>query len=137
MFSACLMKIKKEGIQTEHKTLISDADMKKLYKSNVFDTTTPRTLQQMVFFEIMMFFCNRGRQNLRNMKPTDFQICADSEGRRYVGSNVSRLTKNHREAIGDHDNTAARMYEKPGNPACPVSSFEKYISKLNPACEFL
>ena len=27
---------------------------------------------------------------------------------------------------------SARMYELPGNPLCPVASFRKYITKLNP-----
>jgi hypothetical protein len=86
--------------------------MRKMYASEALSTLSPRTLQQKVFFEVMLFFCNMGRENLRNMKPSDYEIRTDSEGRRYVGSRISRLSKNHRE--NDHDTTAARMYQKPG-----------------------
>jgi hypothetical protein len=93
IFGACLVKIKKKGNQTD----LAEADMRKMYASEAFSTLSPRTLQQKVFFELMLFFCNRGRENLRNMKPSDYEIRTDSEGRRYVGSRISRLSKKHRK----------------------------------------
>ena len=35
-----------------------------LYKSGVFSSDTPKTLQLKVFFEIMLYFSNRGMANL-------------------------------------------------------------------------
>ena len=31
----------------------------------------------------------------------------------------------------------ALMFELRGNPKCPVQSFEKYLLKLNPDCQYL
>ncbi|XP_062597494.1 uncharacterized protein LOC134258910 [Saccostrea cucullata] len=138
VFSACLVKIKREGTgEVKHKEIISDGDMKKLYDCGVFNVDNPKTLQWKVFFEIMLHFCNRGRENLRNMEKDDYVINVDADGRRFVVNNISRLTKNHRGDSGDDDTNAARMYEQPGNPNCPVASFEKYIQKLNPECKSL
>ena len=40
-------------------------------------------------------------------------------------------TKNHKlHSERDRQNTRGCMFEDPGNPLCPVASFEKYISKL-------
>ena len=41
--------------------------------------------------------------------------------------------KNHKENADPNDTVGeGSMYEHAGNPDCPVKSFEKYISKLNP-----
>jgi site-specific recombinase XerD len=77
-------------------------------------------LQNKVFFEIMFFFCRRGRQNLRELKRDDFAI-------RCVVKKSDELTKNHRV----HDAQA----EERGMMV--VYSFEKYLTHLNPLNEFL
>ena len=47
--------LKKQGLaKTEHKPPIADEDIKKLYESGVFNTDNPATLQNKVFFEIML-----------------------------------------------------------------------------------
>lgn len=81
----------------------------------------------------MVHLCNRGRENLREMKRDDFQISCDSAAHRYISIN-DKQTKNHHG-----DNTAemsqqGRMYETPGSNRCPVASFEKYIAHLNKSC---
>ncbi|XP_048764458.2 uncharacterized protein LOC125672286 [Ostrea edulis] len=136
-----MVKIKKEGMgEVKHKEVISKQDLERLYDSDsgVFSCESPKTLQQKVFFEIMLYFCNRSRENLRNMLRNDYVIRQDPDGRRFLASSVSRLTKNHRgENTTDDDQEGGRMYEQPGNPKCPVMSFEKYLSKLNPDCDAL
>ena len=93
---------------------------------------TPLGLQNKVFVDVMIYFCNRGRKNLRSMKPSDSTISRDAEGIKYV-TRRDQLTKNNRE--DDDGSTNGFMYEIPGYDRCPVASLEKYISKLNPACE--
>ena len=75
----------------------------------------------------MLFFCRRGRKNLRQLKKTDFEIKVNSQGKRCVVKTTDELTKNHRA----HDVQAEDF------PFCPVSSFEKYLSVLNPMNEYL
>ena len=82
----------------------------------------------------MLYFCRRGRQNLRQLKKSDFSFNTDSTGARYVSKATDELTKNRRE--DDEGFDGGLMYEKPG-PNCPVVSFELYLSHLNPLNEFL
>ena len=67
------------------------------------------------------------------MKPSDFKIATDSSGKRYVFM-LDKITKNHRGEVSDEQSQQGRMCEQPGSPRCPVLSFEKYLSKLNPDC---
>ena len=134
MFSAVLVKLKREGKgAVNHKTPLSTDDFQKLYSSDALSTENPSGLQNKVFIDIMVYLCNRGRENLREMKPSDFKIATDSSGKRYVFM-LDKLTKNHRGEVSDEHSQQGRMYEQPGSSRCPVLSFEKYISKLNPDC---
>ena len=46
---------------------------------------------------LMLYFCRRGRQNLRQLKKTDFSFNTDSTGARYVCKSTDELTKNRRK----------------------------------------
>ena len=136
IYEAQCVELKKQGLaKTEHKPPIADEDIKKLYRCGVFNTENPTTLQNEVFFEIMLFFCRRGRQNLRQLKKTDFEIKVNSQGKRCVVKTTDELTKNHRA----HDVQAEEggMMIANDGPFCPVSSFEKCLSVLNPMNEYL
>lgn len=136
VYNAVLVDLKKKGLgTTEHTPAISPEDMARLYDSNhlVFNTTVPFGLQRKVWFELMYFLCRRGRENLREMTRDTFMVETDSTGRRYVCQKRGELDKNHREKDRPDDTTGeGRMYALRGNDLCPVASYEKYISKLNP-----
>jgi len=68
----------------EHKPPICEEDLKKLYESTPFGLNDLEKLQNIFFFEVMLYFCRRGRQNLRQLKKTDFSFNTDSSGARYV-----------------------------------------------------
>ena len=72
----------------------------------------PRTLQNKVFFEIMLYSCRRGRQNLRELKIKDFSFTKDDKGARYVTKSGDELTKNRRE--DDEGFEGGMMFEKTG-----------------------
>ena len=93
-----------------------------------------RTLQNKVFFEIMLYFCRSGRQNLRELKIKDFAFTKDDKRARYVTKSGDELTKNRRE--DDDGFEGGMVFKKPG-PQCPVASLELYIKHLNPKNEFL
>jgi hypothetical protein len=85
VYKAQCTALKKNGLaKTEHKPAIADEDIAKLYESGVFNTETPATLQNKVFFEIMFYFCRQGRQNLRELKKDDFALKVNTQGQRYV-----------------------------------------------------
>ena len=60
------MQLKMLGLaKVDHKSQITKADMELLYSSGVFSATKPSSLQKKVFFEVMLYICRRGRENLR------------------------------------------------------------------------
>ena len=135
VFLAKCVDLKQQGLaKAEHKPAILENDLRKLYQCGVFNLGDPRTLQNKVFFEIMLYFCGRGRQNLRELKITDFSFTKDGKGARYVAKSGDELTKNRRE--DDEGFEGGMMFEKP-RPQCPVASLELDIKHLNPKNEFL
>ena len=76
---------------------IDEADLKKLYESAVFDTSQPQTLLNKVFSEIMLCYCRLGRQNLRQLRKSDFVVATDATVAKFVTKVLDELTKNHRE----------------------------------------
>ena len=77
-------KIKKGAVQT--KEPLTKPDLPKLYM--FFNIETAEGLLDKVFVDYMLYFCNRGCENLRDLKISDFSTGTDDEGRRliyYVG----------------------------------------------------
>jgi len=117
MFKAMLVRLKKEGKGTvTHKDPISREDMQKRYSHDNFSLNSPDSLQKRVFFEYVYYFCNRGREHIRDVQKDDFELKRDSKGLRYVRIKVKRQTTNHRgDDLTDHDDKDGRMFEIPGN----------------------
>jgi len=114
---------------TQHKQPLSSDYFNKLYISNAVSTCDPKGLQNEVFVDVMVHLCNRERDNLREIKKSDFQINRPCWCQ-YV-SISDKLTKNHQGQNTYDHSQQGRMYELSGNPKCPVMSFEKYTAKLN------
>ena len=95
IYEAQCVELKKQA--SENSTQTSNCwrveDIKKLYRCGVFNTENPTSLQNKVFFNIMLFFCQRGRQNLRQLKKTDFEIKVNSQGKRCVVKTTDELIK--------------------------------------------
>ncbi|XP_038077804.1 uncharacterized protein LOC119745501 [Patiria miniata] len=129
-------------------SLVQRKNMAKIRSSPATDCSTPRGLQNTVFLDMMLHLCSSsyGRSNLRGMKKSHFVILSDPLGRRFVCFAVKQTTGRRAEHEiesdeSDDDLTAtysaniSRMYETPEKPeSCPVRCFEKYMSRLNPAC---
>ena len=119
-FGAKCAQLKQDArAKVQHKPPIPDAALKKkLYKSRVFSTSNPKTLLNNAFLETMLYFCRRGRQNLRQLKMFDFVVGTDSAGAKFVSKVIDELTKNHRE--NDEGEDVGTRYAS-GDPFCPVS----------------
>ena len=127
------MKLKRKVLaKTAHKPAIDDEDVKRLFESGVFDTNKPTSLQNKVFFGVMLFFCRRGRQNLRQLKKNDFEVKLDAKGESFVIKTMDEFNKNQRE--NDEQEDGAMMMSNDG-PLCLVASFRKYTFRLNPENE--
>ncbi|XP_069134253.1 uncharacterized protein KIAA1958-like [Argopecten irradians] len=138
VFISMLKMTRAEGKGTvTHKKAIPAGDLQKLYSHpRAFNTDVPKGLLNKITFEIIFFFCRRGRENIRELKPSDFQVKTDDNEQRYICKTTSEKTKNHTGVTDELEGTGARMYETK-NAACPVLSFEKYLSKRNPKCDAL
>ena len=127
MFHAVSVQLKSEGLgAVTHKSAIAQEDLQKLYSSKALSTNTPHGLQNKVFVDFMLHFCNRGRENLREMKISDFEVKTDVGGTKYAIIK-DRMTKNHREN-DDTIGQGGRMYAVSDSDLCPVKSLEKYIN---------
>lgn len=73
----------------------------------------PKKIQKCVLFNIIYYFCHRGRQNIYDFTQDQFKIGYDPDGTRYVYQAINELDKNH----GIDDTLPANdafMYEQPG-----------------------
>ncbi|XP_061190928.1 uncharacterized protein LOC133199059 [Saccostrea echinata] len=120
---------KREVEFPKQKIPIHPNDVAKLYNT-VFSTDSPRTLQQKTMFEFIYYFCDRGLDHMRRVRKEDFTFSRDTSGREYVTvrERYTKKNKKRRETIMQ----PVGMYDRPGDPMCPVASFKKYLMKLNP-----
>ena len=113
MFKACCKMLKKEGKGfVESSPPIEEIDLQKMakyFESNLREN--PKVMQQKVFVDLMLHFGRRGRENLRDLKQSDFAVSTDGEGELYLHSVQDEQTKNHQEDL--HRNQG-RMYEVKG-----------------------
>ena len=127
--------LKKMGLaKVTHYPPIDEEDLRKLYSCDVFNTDTPKNLQWKVFFELVLFLCRRGQENLRQLTKSCFVVKMGKKGEKYIEKVVDELTKNHR--TDDEEEDGGIIVER-NDSSCPVKSFEKYISKLNPKVDYL
>ena len=89
-------------------------------------TNGPRSLQKKVQFDIRLYFCRRGAENMEKMMKTDFQVKVNPQNQEfYVVKVKDELTKNHKEM---ENIVSGVMPENKTDPLCPVKSFQEYIS---------
>ena len=79
-FRAAIVELKKIGKgDVQHHQAIDENDIAKLYRSGVFDQNSPTGLQLKVWFELMLYICRRGRENLRELKKDHVVVATDSD----------------------------------------------------------
>lgn len=105
-----------------HRLRIEFDDLKKIYLSGAMNLEQPDTLQNKVFFDVNLYVCNRGKDFLRVMSKSDFQVSLDSDGRRYVWLKFNSKFS-FRELVGGiaesdtivkGNQIGERMYERQG-----------------------
>lgn len=130
---AARVEIKRAGKgMVEHKNPLNATDFAKLktycdQQANI----SPKGLQRKVFVDVMLHFCRRGRENLREIGKSWFQFHQDEAGNEYVTMS-DELDKNHRATTSRA--SQGRMYAT-GEANCPVAALKKYIICLHPDTE--
>lgn len=87
VFSAVLSDLKKKGLGgVEHNPAICHEDLMKLYDVNgvALNSNTPHGLLNKCWFDVMIFLCRRGRENLRGMTRDTFKTGTERSGRIFV-----------------------------------------------------
>ena len=116
---------------TEHYPAITSDDLVKLYSSVLLNQNTPLGLANKVQFNIHLFFCRGGAENMHGMSKSTFKV-TQINSRDAVVSWISEASKNHRD-----DKDAAYGGVIPSfssSDLCPVKSFTKYLNCLHPGC---
>lgn len=108
-FLAVTKQLKRSGKgDVDHYPPIDATDLTKMYQ--YFDIEDNIMLQEKVFVDIMLYFGRRGRDNLHELKTTDFAVKTDAGGHLYI-----YMVKD--DQAPDDQNTADGhmwMYSKPG-----------------------
>lgn len=111
IFKTVSKDLKRQGLgSVDHYPLIEVVDLQKAYLK--LDLYNAKSLQRKVFMDIMLYFGLRERENLRELKITDFAQTTDVDGLCYIYLMKDELTKNHQEETNTAD---GRMYEIKGN----------------------
>ena len=115
MFNAKIKSLKELGKENvQHKEAIPIDDLKKLKAGPVLRLTNPWSLLRKVWFHVVLYWCTRGREGQRKLKPTSFAFDVDKQGKRYVTMTYDESTKNHPVGLQDRSSfeKTDRMYEK-------------------------
>ena len=86
-------------------------DIRKLYKQTMY--MSPDSLQGLlnkVLFETILYFCRGGRENIRELDSSVFEIKYDADGRKYIVKVKSEQTKNHQGTTNEDESDGGRMY---------------------------
>ena len=85
----------------------------KYFHNNYMANPDTALLQDAVLFNVLYFFCHRGKQNLHAMTKETFKIQVEYDGTCYIQQQVDEPDKNHREDTRELANQG-KMYEIPG-----------------------
>lgn len=120
---------------TGHMQAVSEGDIEKLYSSGVFDLDKPETLQNKVFWDVLLHFGRRGQEGLHDLKSNSYVKCTDNAGHQYYKMAYNEANKTQHGVNSKENEQETRMYSRPGEQNCPVSNMDLYLGKLNPKCK--
>lgn len=117
MFKAVATQLRKKGLgSTRSYPPIEPEDLavvSEYFHHDIMNKPNPRTLQQNVLFNIIYFFCRRGRQNIHAFTQAHFEIGHDPDGTEFVFQAIDEQDKNHDIDVSDPAHEG-RMYAQPG-----------------------
>ena len=128
-----IKKNRSDGLDTtKHKSAIQSGDVRKMYDSGTLSNLNPRSLQNKVFFEIMLHFGRRAKEGLHDLKSSSFEFRTDDDGHVYATIPYNENSKTNHGLESDREEKEQRMYETGEPDTCPIVSLRLYLSKLNP-----
>lgn len=125
-------RLKKEGMaDVQHHDVLSLEEVKKAYAWCNQNLSDPDRLQKRIFMDIYLYFGRQCRQNLPHLTKDNFGMDVDSNNIRFVYFIEQDSSGTTSDALR-RGNDQVTMRERPGDANCPVSTFLKYVSKLDP-----
>ena len=103
--------------EIQSKEALTDEDMSKLssyFVRNMQGPPNAKLLQEVVLFNIIYYGGRKGRENLRFMTKSTFEVHQDHDKKEYLKQVLKECDKNHKEDDFT-ENNEARIYEMPGN----------------------
>ena len=118
---------------TQHKEALATGDIKRAYSSGTLGNDDQISRQLNVYFEIALHCARWGCEGLRELRRDSFvvKVKVDENNLEYVTIRYHELDKNHQGLNKCEQVRDPRMYAK-NYENCPVKSFWKYVSLLNP-----
>lgn len=138
ILKAMVKKHKEEGGITRQYNAIEDSDIQKMVK--YFDRQDPEKLQQEVYFAIVYYLGNRGREWIRFLKKENVMMKHDSEGMEYVEiTGLNAIQKNSQPSLKKEQNILkqSRIYASTNASSCPVKAVQLLLNKLPQEAEYL
>ena len=129
-----------------HKKPITKQQIQRLHECGELgpaNSTKPEQLQRTVWFYLVLYFGQRGRENQRQMKSNMLVFRKTPRGKEYCELNKEVAgsvpsTKNHQGGLVDHEvDSDGKIFALEDSPTFPVKTIRNYLSHLNPVCEFL
>ena len=124
-----------------HKKPITKQQIQRLYECGELgpaNSTSPAQLQRTVWFYLVLYFGQRGRENQRQIKSSMLVFRKTPEGKEYCELNkeVAGSVGHRRKTIKAGFTTTKTIRTEKYSPTCPVQTIRNYLSHLNPVCEF-
>ena len=99
-FEAAIVGLKRRGLcKVDHHIPISKEDLEKIQSSYNPSSPDPKSLQQVVWFNIMFHLIRRGRENLRLLTKESLAVQVDAAGKKFVYQVVDELDKTTGQTI--------------------------------------
>ena len=144
VFTGHLRDNKEKGLDnSKPRQVLEQEDLEKLFKSYFtagVENCDTKILMEKVFFDIVYYTGRRGKEGLRALSKTSFDIKIGSDGLEYIELNFNEKTKRNQ---GDQNSSSKdALYNdhhiisaQPEIILCPVKSFKMYIARLNHKCD--
>jgi len=129
-----------------HKKPITKQQIERLYECGELgpaNSTNPAQPQGTVWFYLVLYFGQRGRENQRLMKSNMLVFRKTPQAKEYCelskkGAGSVPSTKNHQGGPHDHeDDSDRKIFALQDSPTCPVQTIRNYLSHLYPVLELL
>ena len=117
---------------------LEPGDFSKLISTGTIGLDNPKSLQNLVWLNLLLQFGKRGQEGQRYMKKDTLIEGIDDQGLQYLSYKATQKEKRYSgRTIESSHRPEARVYEQPGMKLCPAPAYKLYKSYLSPSLDDL